>query len=309
MTLTGPSMKNHVSPRQLADAIGVSESSVKRWADQGLIPVERTAGGHRRLPVGGVIQFLRSSDLSLVSPEVLGLPPAAVGDGGDGAAHADVVSALEAGDEERFRAVVFRLYVEGTSAAEICDRHLAAAFTELGDRWQHGRLEVYQERRGVEICQKVLHELRQAVPAPPAEAPRAAGGTLEGDWYGLPTAMVEIALREAGWNAQSYGSSHPVETLESAVREQGLRLFWLSVSWYAAEAALEESVERLHRACVDTGTALVLGGRALGDEVRRRLRCSAFCDDLAQVQDLAAALAPGAKTAPAGEADRNPKQR
>lgn len=295
MNLTGPSMKNHVSPRQLADAIGVSESSVKRWADQGLIPVERTAGGHRRLPIGGVIQFLRGSDLSLVQPELLGLPAATAP--GEVAADplGDLVAALSAGDEDRFRAAVFRLYVEGMPAAEIGDRYVSAAFEELGERWQHGRLEVYQERRGVEVCHKVLHELRQAVPAPEADAPRAAGGTLEGDWYGLPTTMVEIALREMGWNAQSYGSSHPVETLEAAIREQPLRLFWLSVSWYGSADALVASVERLYSACVGRGTALVLGGRALEEPVRRRLRGSAFCDNLAQVQDLAAALAPGVR--------------
>ena len=28
--------------------LGVSEASVKRWADSGLLPMEKTAGGHRR---------------------------------------------------------------------------------------------------------------------------------------------------------------------------------------------------------------------------------------------------------------------
>lgn len=288
-----PSMKTHVSPRQLADALGVSESSVKRWSDQGLFPVERTAGGHRRLPVEGVIQFLRGSDLSLVRPELLGLPGDAGAEVGIGPEHR-LVQALAEGDEATVRAAVLRLYLEGMPAAEVCDQHLAAAFHELGERWQHGRLEVYEERRGVEICQRVLHELRQAVPAAPEGAPRAAGGTLEGDWYGLPTAMVEIALREVGWNARSLGSSHPVETLEAALREEEPRLFWLSVSWWGDADALAASVERLHRAATATGTALVLGGRALDADLRGRLRCSAFCDDLVQLQSLATALAPHA---------------
>jgi excisionase family DNA binding protein len=48
-----------LSPRQVAEAIGVSESSLKRWCDSGLIPTRRTAGGHRRVPVAGVVAFLR----------------------------------------------------------------------------------------------------------------------------------------------------------------------------------------------------------------------------------------------------------
>ena len=295
---TPPSMghrvvKTHLSPRQLAEAVGVSESSVKRWADQGLIPVERTAGGHRRLPVGGVVQFLRGSDLTLVRPELLGLAAAAAGAGAEGGVDAELVEALAAGDEERLRAVVFRLYIGGMKASELCDRHLAGAFHEVGSRWQHGSLEVYQERRGVEICQTVLRELRQAVSAPPAGAPRAAGGTLAGDWYGLPTAMAEVALKEAGWNAQSYGSSHPVETLIAAVREQELRIFWLSLSWIGSLSETATAVERLYHEATRRHTALVLGGRALTPRVRRRLRATAFCDDMTQLQDLAAALEPG----------------
>lgn len=286
-------MKERLSPRELAEAIGVSESSVKRWSDQGLIPVERTAGGHRRLPIGGVIQFVRNSDMTLVRPELLGLPVTAAPEATDEDLHAAVVTALADGHEERFRAAVFRLYVEGMRAAEICDRHLAAAFHELGDRWAHGRLEVYEERRGVEVCRNVLYELSQAVPEPPAGAPRAVGGTLEGDWYSLPTAMVAIALKEAGWEARSFGSSHPLETLLAALEDQAPRLFWLSVSWVGDRGAVVEAVNRLHRAAVERGTALVVGGRALDDELKRRMRCSAFCDDLVQVQSLAAALAPG----------------
>lgn len=305
-------MKTHLSPRQLAAAIGVSESSIKRWADRGLLPVERTAGGHRRLPVGGVIQFLRRGDLPLVRPEVLGLAAApgngdAPGDGDGGASGQDVgdlVAALVAGDEEEFRAAVFRRYIAGWSAAEICDRAIAPAFTELGVRWQHRDLEVYEERRGVEVCREVLFELRQAVPANGGAAvPRAIGGTLAGDWYSLPTAMAEIALREAGWWAQSLGSNHPAETLLAALEEQRPRLFWLSVSYLDDADGLVADVARLNAAAERRGAALVVGGRALGDELRRRLRCAAFCDDLRQLQALAAALEPERSRRAGGEAE------
>lgn len=297
-------MKTHLSPRQLADAIGVSESSVKRWSDRGLIPTERTAGGHRRLPVGGVIQFLRSSDLSLVQPEILGLPEAVSGDESVGDERiGDVVAALVEGSEEKLRAATFRRYVDGWTAAEVCDRALAPAFERLGERWQHGELEVYEERRGVEVCRQVLHELRQAVVAPGDGAPRAVGGTLAGDWYNLPTAMIEIALREGGWQAQSFGAGHPVATLVAAIEEHRPRLFWLSVSHVASADELAAGVGELHAAAERHGTALVLGGRALDDTVRRRLRGSAFCDDLRQLQALAAALEPAAarRAGPGGD--------
>ena len=64
-----------LTPKQVARAIGVSEASLKRWCDKGLIEMVRTVGGHRRLPLSSVLQFLRSSGHQLVRPEILGLPP------------------------------------------------------------------------------------------------------------------------------------------------------------------------------------------------------------------------------------------
>jgi MerR family transcriptional regulator, light-induced transcriptional regulator len=49
----------HLSPKALAAAIGVSESSLKRWADEGRLAAERTAGGHRRIAVAEAVRFVR----------------------------------------------------------------------------------------------------------------------------------------------------------------------------------------------------------------------------------------------------------
>lgn len=80
----------------------------------------------------------------------------------------------------------------------------------------------------------------------PAEAPVAFGAALEGDPYTLPTAMVEITLPEAGWQAMSYGIGHPAETLCAAIRDGRPRLFWLSVSAVRSEAEL---LQQYHRIC------------------------------------------------------------
>ena len=67
-------MAKSVSPKQLARAIGVSESSVKRWCDDGVIQTAYTPGGHRKIEIDQVLQFLRDTKHAVVDPEILGLP-------------------------------------------------------------------------------------------------------------------------------------------------------------------------------------------------------------------------------------------
>ena len=66
-------MKQLLSPKDLARATGVSESSLKRWADSGRLECTRTAGGHRRIPLAEAVRFIRESSISVVDPSMLGI--------------------------------------------------------------------------------------------------------------------------------------------------------------------------------------------------------------------------------------------
>jgi excisionase family DNA binding protein len=63
-----------LSPKDLAEVIGVSESSIKRWVDSGLITVSKTAGGHRRIAVAEALRFIRSRRMRIERPDRLGIP-------------------------------------------------------------------------------------------------------------------------------------------------------------------------------------------------------------------------------------------
>jgi len=58
-----------LSPRELADALGVSESSLKRWVDAGKITAARTEGGHRRIALQEAVRFIRETGAPLARPE------------------------------------------------------------------------------------------------------------------------------------------------------------------------------------------------------------------------------------------------
>ena len=67
-------MKQVLSPREMATVLGVSESSIKRWVDDGAITSTKTAGGHRRIAVSEAISFIRRQGLTIAEGELIGLP-------------------------------------------------------------------------------------------------------------------------------------------------------------------------------------------------------------------------------------------
>lgn len=268
-----------LSPKQVARAIGVSESSLKRWCDQGLIRTVRTAGGHRRLPVDAVLAFLRESGQAVVEPEVLGLP-ATTGQTQwtlDRATER-LRDALVTGDETACRQIVLDLYLARHPLSIICDEALARSFHDIGDLWQCGDVEVFEERRACEICTRLVHELFRLLPPPKPAAPLAEGGTLDGDPYTLASSMAELVLRDNGWNAVSLGNRLPFATLHAALTKTQPRLLWLSVSTIRDENRFTEEINGLFDQATQAGAALVLGGVALTEEVRRRIRFSVYCD-------------------------------
>jgi excisionase family DNA binding protein len=286
-------MKELLTPKQVARAVGASEASLKRWCDKGLLPATRTAGGHRRLPLSGVLQFLRDRGQPLVRPEVLGLPSSS----GKGEltverASESMRAALEAGDDEQLLRLAFDLYLGGRSACEVLDGALAPALHAVGQRWEHGETEVYEERRGVQATLAVLYQLVRVLPARPEGAPLAIGGTLPGDPYSIPTLMVEICLREAGWDAHSFGTELPADTLRAALEQVRPGLFWLSVSSLRSEAEFLASYARIQEKARDLDVPVVVGGRALTDAVRRQMEYAAYCDTLRHLEAFARTLLP-----------------
>jgi methanogenic corrinoid protein MtbC1 len=287
-------MKRLLTPKQVARAMNVSESSVKRWCDRGLIPTQYTAGGHRRIALGCLLEFLRESKHELVEPDVVGLPAVS------GHTHRVVdraekqfVEALVAGDESRARQIVFDLYLAGHELAAIFDHIIAPAFAEVGQQWECGSVEVYQERLGCGIAMHVLHELRAMLPRVPDDAPIAVGGAVEGDLYSLGTTMVEVLLRRAGWSATSLGSNLPFATLASALETHRPALFWLSVSHITDRDAFLAGYRELYDA-YGAQSAFVVGGRALDETIRAHMRFAAYCDTMEHLEAVASKLRPSA---------------
>lgn len=285
-------MSELVSPKQVAHAIGVSESSLKRWCDQGLIETVRTAGGHRRLAVSAVLGYLQKSGHRLVDPEILGLPPLTAGAGQRSIAKAQtaLIEALTQGQDLASRQIVVETFLAGHPMHEIADELVAPAFHEIGRQWGCGEVAVYQERHACQIMMRVLTDLRRMTERHPTGALKAIGGTLESDHYSLPNQLAELVLRNAGWDAVSLGCNLPAGTMVQAIQQQNPRLVWLSVSHYECEEKFISAIEQIRAAALANQSPFVIGGRMMCESLRQKVGEIACCDSMRQLDAYARAL-------------------
>ncbi len=257
-------MEKLLTTKDLAEAIGSSESSLRRWTNSGAIRTARTVGGHRRIALSEAIRFVRATGATVVRPDVLGLPETpstATGEPlGGRSLERQLHDSLVAGNAAGAKGCVSSLYLGGMSVAAICDGPIRSAMERIGELWRHDVQGILIEHRATTICIQILELLRQMVAPAPATAPLAIGGAPEGDPYLLPSNMVSAVMAEAGCRDMNFGPQTPLDLLAAAARDQGASMVWLSLSTDADSAKLSRSVKDLAEELSALNASLLVGG-------------------------------------------------
>ena len=246
-----------LSPKDLAAAIGVSESSLKRWVDSGRLAVQRTAGGHRRIPLQEAVRFVRAEGYRVQDPVCFGV--LCCGDKDEANLEQVLFSALVAGDAERCRALITTAYLAGASVASLCDGALRSAMCRMGELWRHGEEGIAVEHHATSICIQVVEQLRQFLPDARSDAPIAVGGGTSEDPYMVPSQMAGVVLTECGYRAINLGPHTSNNVLLAAVTKHRPVLVWRSLTSITDIDAVGADLRDLARQLGEI--PVVVGGR------------------------------------------------
>jgi excisionase family DNA binding protein len=284
---------SYVGTAQVAQALGVSVSTVKRWVDEGVLPAHKTAGGHRKLLLADVLELARRSDLpqadltQLLAPGRRNrkVPTKDLAD--------PLYQALMAGETLTVRNLLLGSYRQGKAVESLADEVVAPAMTRVGRDWELGRIDVLEEHRATQLCTATLFELKRLLEdRADHHRPRAVGGAVEGDYSQLPTLLAQMTLLDAGWDALNLGPHTPFASLCKALREYQPRLVWLSVSHLGVEAEFLRGYREFYRLAEQTGVAVAIGGHALTETVRAKIPYTTFGDGLTHLAAFARTLHP-----------------
>jgi methanogenic corrinoid protein MtbC1 len=289
-------ISSSISPRQVAEALGVSESSVKRWSDQGLLATRKTAGGHRKLVVADVLRFVREHGYDVGKPELLGLPPRLphrLAETSD--TQAQLLAAMVEGDGDAVRSLLVGLFVRGMPLTDVCDLVLAPALHAVGDRWEHGVVRVFEEHRAIGLVHRALHELRRLLPRRSGRRTSAIVATLSGDPYTIAITMAELALGELGWTATNLGPDTPAHTIVEAITDLRPRVLCLGINWVGDLRAFHTTYATVAERAREHRTAIVIGGPAATPTLRAEIRFAACCSSMRELADFCASLEPAVR--------------
>jgi len=244
-------MDEFMTSADVAKLLGVGPTSVKRWADSGLLPCLRTPGKHRRFSREEVERFrLRQQEVHAPDPAQIDAWLRLLGE--------------DCGPYEVHSALLFDRSRLGAwwQVAEL----IAAVLAEMGQRWSRGEMSVLQEHAASERLSRGLVRCVESLAVSP-NAPRCLLATAEGDEHTIGLLLAELSLREHGWNSQWAGRLSPTNELIPRIESGACHMVALSAAESSTDAEkLRKQAFTLASACQANDVQLVLGGRGLWPE-------------------------------------------
>jgi len=292
----------HLSTTQVAAALGVSVSTVKRWVEDGVLPAEKTAGGHRKLLLANVLEVARrerlpTSDLG----RLVGAPRRRAKSVDTTSLEKSLYQAMLTGQGDEVRQLILGAYQSGIAIESIADQIISPALCRIGHDWEMEKIDVMHEHRGTQLCAAALFELKAMLERRvKRNRPVAIGGAPAHDYSVLPTLLAQMVLLDAGWEAVNLGANTPLGSLQRAVVEMRPRLAWLSVSHLDHCDTFMREYRDFYHAAEQKGVAVVVGGRALGDAIRATIPYSSHGDGLTHLAAFARMLNPQKRRRPRG---------
>jgi excisionase family DNA binding protein len=298
---------DYLKTQTVARALGLGVSTVKRWVDAGSIKAVRTAGKHRLIPRAEAIRVARGLG---IDPTVLlrieGIPSAEFA-GFDETSCDRLCQLFREGKSRQASVLIHSIYNSGCGAVTLADQVIRPAMTRIGHGWMAGILDIYEEHQASHVVASALTELIARVAGEqPASGPLALGATTEGDPYVLSSLLAELALREMGWEVRNLGVNLPLRSLANATLQYRPKLVVLSINYLRDPDGFVGEYRSFYETATRCGTAVILGGQALVDDLRSRLVYTAFGDRMIILAEFARRLA--AVTSDAGQSPAEPEK-
>lgn len=278
-----------LTTKEVARLCRVSDATVKRWEDAGLIKSERTNGGHRRFRAEEIARFQQKQQLGLKCEH---------GDESVITAQSrrridkelcdsELFHSLVAGREEEVANMLINEFLNGKSITELFDGSISQAMTRIGELWFEGKLSIAHEHLATRALICALHKLRNIVPLCKPCHKLAICFAFEGDFHELPTYLAQMTLESEGWEVMNFGANTPLYAIADEVLHHSPNILCMS-------STVMSDIERSSRDYTDflekinkKNLPIVLGGHTFADKkIRNRFSADFYPKSFTQVAEI-----------------------
>lgn len=293
---------NGLTTKEVARLCRVSDATVKRWEEAGLLKSERTSGGHRRFRAEEVARFKRrqkigseqqqqqrGSESARAAMRLRRIKKSCSG--------SPLFHSLLAGREDEAADILISAHLRGEPPARIFDYMLCPAMRRVGELWFDGELNVAQEHLATRAAYNAIYKLRESV-APPVAGAEISGGklafccALEGDFHELPTHLAQMVLENEGWEAMNFGANTPLYSLTDEILYHSPEAVCISAAIMIDYERLARDYKEFRARIARLRIPVILGGRAFDDErIRARFPAELYAENFTALAEFAGDVA------------------
>jgi excisionase family DNA binding protein len=249
-----------MSTGDVAEVLGVSEATVKRWADAGTLSCIRTPGGHRKFRLRDIAMHLASRRRQAGSPS----EPVADSD----REVDDLVSALLVGDVEKTIGSIAAARLQRTSFATVADTLLVPALRRVRQACSAGRCEAFHQHIAANTLVEATARQRPSLRVPGSTRGRVVAAPAAGEPDDLFARLASLVAVESGFDAHVLGTGLAAPSVSRAAEDLGASWVLLTseasepppgLAEYAARVLAGTERSRARLVCIGEGASRTEG--------------------------------------------------
>jgi excisionase family DNA binding protein len=260
--------KTILSTADVARLFNVTETTVKRWADEGTLKCQKTPGGHRKFEIRSVVEFAEKNKFDPVGAiESIGdtqfsrTIQAAVLSRDFPVLAGEFVERGTKAEEDGLFPFFSYLYEHKVALWEIFDMVIRPGMHEIGERWMKGDLGVDDEHRISARTAEALSRLLPNVLIKPKKGKAALLAAIGEELHDLGLRCAAYIFESEGWRVHYLGARTPKDAVLSTMRKASPDVVAVSVSISENGGSRMEDLRELASTAREVGAEFAVGGR------------------------------------------------
>jgi MerR family transcriptional regulator, light-induced transcriptional regulator len=257
-----------LSTKEAAAMLQVTETTIKRWADESVLHCVRTHGGHRKFLLKDVVRFAETNGYTVSGSQP---PPMSkkqmeqlqIGVHTQNYSKIAAVLKEEAmqSDREGLAMLLLYLYKQHIPLPIVLDSVILPGFEQIGREWEKGDLSIDQEHAASHALTEALVRTAPELHRKDPNKKSALCACPEGELHELGLQGLAYSLECEGWKVYYLGCNTPLESISSFVRVERPDLVCISVTSPRHRAEFIEKLRRLASSVHPYGGKLLIGGQ------------------------------------------------